>query len=160
MRESLVPRGPDDTLASSEPLLEKLVFEESSGIFRYGRIPYEIRYDLNAPSGEFLDEKLVANWLLMPDEHPRPNSYVEMWVHESCPPQYKRFAMYHELVEAELELCDNVDRQQGHHLAVVATDAYAKANLSPKEFEEYKEWERVILPDIVARRSKGPTSSE
>ena len=166
MRESLIPRGPDDTLASSEPSPEKeqrpekLTFEESSGSFRYDRIPYEIRYNLNAATirdaeGTFLDETFPANWLLMPDEHPRPDSYVEMWVHETCPPQYKHIVMYHELVEAELVLCDNIDHKKAHNIAVDATDAYAEAHLSPKGYEEYKEWERKTLgDDIIDGRSK------
>ncbi|GEM_PF-1000099 len=137
---------------------EKLMFEESSGSFQYGRIPYQIRYDLNAPTSDILHEKNPGNYLLIPEE-PSPDSIVTMWVHESCPPQYKHIVMYHELVEAEHEFGDNISRVEAHHLAVTATDAYAKAHLSPKEFEEYKEWERSILPDIVARRSKNHPSA-
>ena len=137
---------------------EKLTLEESSGLLRYGRIPYEIRYDLNAPTSEILDEKNPGNYLLEPDEQTGPDSYLTMWVHESCPPQYKHIVMYHELVEAEHEFGDSIPRVQAHHLAVAATDAYAKAHLSPKEFEEYKDWERSVLPDIVARRSKDSSS--
>ena len=135
----------------------KLTFEESTGSLHYGRIPYEIRYNLNAPTSEMLNKELLGNWLLVPDETSQGH-IVTMWVHESCPPQYKHIVMYHELIEAELELGDNIVRKKGHHLAVVATDAYAKAHLSPIEFEEYKQWERSVLPNIVARRSKDPTS--
>jgi hypothetical protein len=139
---------------------ERLNFTDSSGVFRYGRVPYDIHYDLNVPTiadtdGTLLDEKIVANWLLRPDETPRPDSYVDMWVHESCPPQYKDIAMYHELVEAELELIDNISRLEGgHDRAVAATDAYAKQHLGPEEYEAYKQWERRTLGDeIVDRRS-------
>lgn len=161
MREFLIPRGTDDTMGSNEPPAEKeqppekLAFEESSGSLRYGRIPYEIRYDLNAPTSTVLNAELLGNWLLQTEEKSGPDSYVAMWVHESCPLQYKHIVMYHELVEAELELAGGVPRLQGHHLAVAATDAYAKRHLSSKEFEEYKKWERTILPDIVARRPQG-----
>src|SRR3989344_1017607 len=154
-------RMPQDDKGAGTPETqqpEKLTLEESSGLLRYGRIPYEIRYDLNAPTSEILDEKNPGNYLLEPDEQPGPDSRVTMWVHESCPPQYKHIVMYHELIEAEYELGDNIPRIQAHHLAVTATDAYAKAHLSPKEFEEYKDWERSVLPDIVARRSKDSSS--
>lgn len=162
MPERLVPQGPEDALASSEPSRqpEKLTFQESSGSLHYGRIPYEIRYDLNAPTTDVLHEKLLGNWLLTPEE-PSPDSVVTMWVHESCPPQYRDIVMYHELVEAEYVLGDGIQRVDAHHLAVALTDAYAKVHLSPEEFEEYKKWERNTLGDeIIDSRSKDPASSE
>jgi len=121
-------------------LPERLTFEQPSGWYSYGRIPYKIYYDLECPTGEGVNKKNPGGYTKTPDT--KGGESLSIFVHKSVPRAYKDIVIFHELVEAELVFAGGIPEPEAHQLAVRATKDYAKKYLSKDEFGKFMEWQK------------------
>lgn len=129
-----------DTPPKGKP---RLSFEESSGWYEFGRIPYKIYYMLSCPSTDLIDEKHPGGFDLTADLGGGGRS-LSIWIHESVPDEFKDIVMFHELREAELRYADELDKNGAHRQAVSETEAYARQHLNEEKLAKFLEWQSTI----------------
>ncbi len=126
----------------------RLVFEEPIGWYQYGKIPLRIRYNIETPTSDKINERNPGLNQLTPDlkiSSKQPSISLSVWVHESVPANFKDIVMFHELKEAELLIYEyGWESKKSHEEAKRLTQIYAKTYLTEDKFAEFIEWQKTL----------------
>jgi len=121
---------------------KRLKFEEDEEWYEYGRIPYEVYYMTDCPSGAMVDEKTPGRFKVT--QNSGGGESLSIFIHESVPAEFKDVIAFHELREAELVLADGIDENQAHQQATTETEEYARKHLNKEELEKFVEWQSTL----------------
>ena len=132
---------------------ERLVLEDQEGWLSLDDYPYKIYYETclktcDTVAGR-IDDITPARWELTPDSNRKSRS-VSIWLHESIPVDFRDIVMFHELLEAELNLWRGLNEEDAHNRAETETQQYAEKNLGEEDLKKYNQW----IKKLDARQKK------
>ena len=123
--------------------LQKLQILRMEGIMNFGKIGYDIHYNLNSPTDNITNQNCPAVFELTPNYPSRGyNDYsLSIWVWKNIPKNFKDIVFFHELKEAECMITDRMDKTDAHKRAYIYYTNYAQKFLDNHSFNDFINWQ-------------------